>query len=44
MQIFGNMMHTVPVCGKIYVNLVANVDIFFITLIATGIRSRLRKK
>lgn len=44
MQIFWNVMHTWPVCGKIDVNLVANVDIFFVTLIATGIHSRLGKK
>lgn len=43
MKIFWNAMHTWLVCGKIYMNPVANVDIFFITLIATGIHSRLGK-
>lgn len=37
-------MHTQPACGKIYVDIVTNMDSFFINLIAKGIHSRLGKK
>lgn len=37
-------MHTWSVCGKIYVNLVAKVNIVFITSVVTGIQNRLGKK